>query len=77
MVPFSVTDPGWGVKDFIDPCHHKGEILKKTLNAFPSGFFTNGGPGQLDLELSGSLTFEPTNKKCDKVEAYRFTEDLG
>ncbi len=61
-VPFSEVDPGWVVKDFIDPCsydygsHPIDTSKPHELFNDTDSFTHNAGPGRIAIKLVGTLT---------------------
>lgn len=77
-VPFSSIDPGWGIEDFIEiPCsfsngsHYISE--RRGNDTFPSGFFSNAGPGNVTLTISGTLALESLGPDAYNLKRWTFS----
>jgi hypothetical protein len=78
-IPFYSIDPGWGVDDFNSPLNPCGYLngtypirKDRVLNTFPSGFFSNSGPGQVSISITGTLTIADSSEGIGNFKEWTF-----
>ncbi len=80
-VPFVKVDPGWGVREYIDPCSYdlgpyifdNGPI--KILDLYTKkNFNTTAGPGNIDIQLNGLLIVSENSAGC---KTWRFIGEVS